>query len=549
VTTRIWHQAYPSNIAPHLEYPSATLHQLLALRAQSNPHRAALVYRQWSLDYAELAASVAALAAALQSMGVQKGDRVALYMPNCPPMVIGYFAVWQIGGVAVPVHPAYVAREFQQQVQDAGARVVICLDSLWERVAESAPASGLRHAIVARTDESATPSQAAPVAPDGVSVHRWSDLVVKSGVTPTPVAVAPDDTAALLYTGGTTGVPKGARLTHRNLVTNAVQIAAWLADLVEGEEIVLTALPLTHSYSLTMCMNQAVLRGYTQVLIPNARQLDDLLNAIDTHRATLFAGVPSLFQAINQHSGVRAGEYRLTSIKACISGAAPLPAEVQNEFQRITGGRLVEGYGLTEASPITHCNPLQGGRIGTIGLPLPDTDCRIVDADTETRVLGPEEEGVLCVSGPQVMAGYWGMPEETASVLRRDESGQMWLHTGDIAVMSRDGYFRLVDRKKDVIIAGGGLKVYPREIEDVLFQHPHVADAAVIGVPPGASDQRAKAFVVPRPGAEIDLSDLRAFCEERLAHYKVPKYFALRTSLPRSPVGKVLRRQLAEEER
>jgi long-chain acyl-CoA synthetase len=303
VTTRIWHQAYPSNIAPHLEYPSATLHQLLALRAQSNPHRAALVYRQWSLDYAELAASVAALAAALQSMGVQKGDRVALYMPNCPPMVIGYFAVWQIGGVAVPVHPAYVAREFQQQVQDAGARVVICLDSLWERVAESAPASGLRHAIVARADESAAPSQAAPVAPEGVSVHRWSDLMAVPGATPAPVAVAPDDTAALLYTGGTTGVPKGARLTHRNLVTNAVQIAAWLADLVEGEEIVLTALPLTHSYSLTMCMNQAVLRGYTQVLIPNARQLDDLLSAIDTHRATLFAGVPSLFQAINQHSG------------------------------------------------------------------------------------------------------------------------------------------------------------------------------------------------------------------------------------------------------
>ena len=549
MTTRIWHQAYPPNVAPRLEYPSTALHQLLATRAQSNPHRAALVYRQSSLTYAELAASVAALAASLQTMGVQKGDRVALYMPNCPQMVIGYFAVWQIGGVAVPVHPAYVAREFQQQVQDAGARVVICLDMLWERVADVAHASGLRHAIVSRADESAAPSQAAPAAAEGVVVHRWHDLVAKTGASPTPVAVAPDDTAALLYTGGTTGVPKGARLTHHNLVTNAVQIAAWLVDLVEGEETVLTALPLTHSYSLTMCMNQAVLRGYTQVLIPNARQLDDLLSAIDTHRATLFAGVPSLFQAINQHPGVRAGEYRLTSIKACISGAAPLPAEVQNEFQRITGGRLVEGYGLTEASPITHCNPLQGGRIGTIGLPLPDTDCRIVDADTETRVLGPEEEGVLCVSGPQVMAGYWGTPEETAGVLRRDESGRLWLHTGDIAVMSSDGYFRLVDRKKDVIVAGGGLKVYPREIEDVLFQHPLVADAAVIGVPPGGTDQRAKAFVVPRPGAEIDTSDLRAFCEERLAHYKVPKYFELRTSLPRSPVGKVLRRQLAEEER
>lgn len=553
MTSRIWHQEYPSNVAPHLEYPLVTLHDLLAMRARIHPDRPALIYGSRSIAYGELVAHVATLAAALQTSGLQKGDRVALYMPNCPQMVIGYFAAWQAGAVAVPIHPAYVAREFQQQVLDAGASMAICLDVLWDRVADVARAGGLRHVVVSRSEEWGAPpdsrqSGAVDVAAGDVELHQWHALVSQSGTVPIPVEVAPDDAAALLYTGGTTGIPKGARLTHRNLVTNAVQIAAWLADLVEGEETVLTALPLTHSYSLTMCMTQAVWRGYAQVLIPNARQIDQLLAAIDEHHATLFPGVPSLFQAINQHPGVQAGQYRLTSIKACISGAAPLPAEVQREFQRITGGRLVEGYGLTEAAPITHCNPLQGGRIGTIGLPLPDTDCRIVDADTETHVLGPEQEGVLCVSGPQVMAGYWGMPEETAGVLRRNEAGRQWLHTGDIAVMSRDGYFRLVDRKKDVIVAAGGFKVYPREIEDVLYQHPQVADAAVIGVPPGGSDQRAKAFVVPRAGAQVNQADLRAFCEQRLAHYKVPRYIELRTSLPRSPVGKVLRRRLVEEE-
>jgi long-chain acyl-CoA synthetase len=555
MTDRIWHQAYPPNVAAHLEYPPVTLHDLLAMRAERYPDKPALIFGSRSISYGELIMHVATLAAGLQALGLQPGGRVALYMPNCPQMVIAYFAVWQAGAVAVPISPAYVAREFEQQVLDAGASIAICPDVLWERVADVACAAGLRHMVVSRADELNVPvsvdlAETEAAASGGVKLHRWHELMsIAQGRTPAAVAVAPDDVAALLYTGGTTGVPKGARLTHLNLVTNAVQIAAWLADLVEGEEVVLTALPLTHSYSLTICMNQAVWRGYAQVLIPNARQIDQLLAAIDAHHTTLFPGVPSLFQAINQHPGVRAGQYRLSSIKACISGAAPLPAEVQHEFQRITGGRLVEGYGLTEAAPITHCNPLEGGRIGTIGLPLPDTDCRIVDADTETRVLGPEQEGVLCVSGPQVMAGYWGMPEETASVLRRDEDGRLWLHTGDIAVMSRDGYFRLVDRKKDVIIAGGGFKVYPREIEDVLIEHPQVADAAVIGVPPGGSDQRAKAFVVLRAGAEVDEAGLRAFCAERLAHYKVPRYIELRTSLPRNPVGKMLRRQLVEEER
>jgi long-chain acyl-CoA synthetase len=465
----------------------------------------------------------------------------------------------------VPVNFAYVAREFAHQVNNAGATIALCLETKWEQVRDVVATTGLRHVVLTNLDEFASQSfksfigagaqfasleRDKTASHDGIQVHRLQDLLRVDPAQVPRIQVLPEDVAALLYTGGTTGIPKGAQLTHRNLVINAVQIAVWLTSLTPGEETVLTALPLTHSYSLTMCMNQSVYRGYTQVLIANPRQLDDLLTAIDAHQVTLFPGVPTMFMAVNQHPGVRSGEYRLRSIKACISGAAPLPREVQQEFQRITGATLVEGYGLTEASPITHCNPLHnGGRIGTIGLPLPDTDCKIVDSETETRSLGPEQPGVLCVSGPQLMTGYWEMAEETAKVLRRDHMGKLWLHTGDIAVMDAEGYFRIVDRKKDTIIAAGGLKVYPREVEDVLYEHPRVLEAAVIGVPVGGTDQRVKAFVVLRPEAQADEEEIRAFCRERLAPYKVPKYIEFRTSLPKSPVGKVLRRHLVDEER
>jgi len=550
-----------------LDYPSVTLSDLLRDTSVRYPDKVALIFAQNTITYRELDALVNRVATALQSLGVRKGDRVALYMPNCPQMVIGYFAIWRAGGVAVPVNIAYVAREFAHQMNNAGATIAMCLDSKWEQVQDAATTTSLQHIVLTSLDELASRSfvsfvdtgagalslgQGEGATYNGIRVHRLRDLLSVDPARTLPavsVAVSPEDVAALLYTGGTTGLPKGAQLTHRNLITNAVQIAVWLTNLVPGEETVLTALPLTHSYSLTMCMNQSVYRGYTQVLIANPRQLDDILAAVDTHQVTLFPGVPSMFLAVNQHPKVRSGEYQLGSIKACISGAAPLPREVQQEFQQITGGVLVEGYGLTEASPITHCNPLHsGGRIGTIGLPLPDTDCKIVDSETETKTLEPKQPGVLCVSGPQLMAGYWMMAEETANVLRCDDTGKLWLHTGDIAVMSEDGYFRIVDRKKDTIVAAGGLKVYPREVEDVLYEHPHVLEAAVIGVPVGGTDQRVKAFIVLRPGEQADEEQIRSFCRERLAPYKVPKYVEFRTSLPKSPVGKVLRRQLAAEE-
>ena len=359
----------------------------------------------------------------------------------------------------------------------------------------------------------------------------------------------PSDLAVLMYTGGTTGTPKGAMLTHRNLVSNCRQAQAWSTGLVEAGEIMLTALPLTHSYAMTVCMNHSIDRGYTQVIIPDPRDITGLLKVIDRYRPTLVPGVPALYAALANHPAVQKRKYDLTSIKQCMSGAAGLPPEVQRRFQEVTGGRLVEGYGLSEASPVTHANPLATqDRIGTIGIPFPDTDCRIVDEETETRLLGPGERGVLCISGPQVMAGYWHRPDETAATLLADADGTVWLHTGDVAVMDEDGFFHIVDRKKDLILAGGGLNVYPREIEDVLYQHPAVAEAAVIGVPPHSPDQRVKAFVVLRPGAQATPEDIIEFCRGHLARFKVPKFVEFRDALPKTFVGKVLRRELAAEE-
>ena len=306
-------------------------------------------------------------------------------------------------------------------------------------------------------------------------------------------------------------------------------------------------LPLTHSYSITVSMNHSIMQGYTQLIIPDARDLVSVLKVIDAHRPTVFPGVPTLYAALSRHRHVASGKYDISSIDYCISGAAALPPEVQRHFQAVTGARLVEGYGLSEASPVTHCNPLgEADHIGSIGVPLPGTDACIVDEDAETELVPPGERGVLCVRGPQVMQGYWNMPEETALALRTHDDGQVWLHTGDVAVMDDTGLFRIVDRKKDMILAGGGFNVYPREIEDVLYEHPAVREAGVIGVPVGGQDQRVKAFVVV--DGEVEADELIEFCRERLARYKIPREIVFRDELPKTFVGKVLRRELMAEE-
>jgi long-chain acyl-CoA synthetase len=558
--TQPWHQHYDQDVPPTLSYPAIPVHELLNNTTAKFPDNTAIIFYDNKLTYHQLNTLVDKFAAGLQQLGLKKGDRVAVYMANCPQSVIAYYAILRAGGIVVPSNPLFVAREFEHQANDSGARIAICLSLLYPRVKQARPNTQLEHVIVTNVKEyfPGLLKVLFTLAKEKKDGHRvdisgdantywFQDILNSAPDKPTPVDIEPEATAVLMYTGGTTGVPKGAQLTQHNVVANAVQTATWMVGTTEGKDVIMTALPLTHSYAMTVCMNHAVYRGFAQILIPNPRELDRLLGAINKHRPSLAPGVPTLYMAINNYPDV--GKYDLKSIKACISGAAGLPPEVQEEFQRITGGKLVEGYGLSEATPVTHCNPIvSGGRIGTIGVPLPDTDCKIVDADTETETLGAAEPGVLCISGPQVMKGYWGMPTETANVLRQDETGKVWLHTGDVAEMSEDGYFRIVDRKKDMILAAGGYNVYPREIEDVLYEHPKVMEAAAIGVPVGGSDQRAKVFIVLRPGETATEEEILGFCNERLAKYKVPKSVEFREDLPKTMVGKILRRELMEEE-
>ena len=561
LASRPWLRHYDPGVPATLDYPSARLDQLLRRTADRYPDRSALLFFGQRTSYRALDRAVDRLAGGFRRLGLEPGERVALFMPNCPQLVASYYAAWRAACIAVPVNPRAAPSELTRQLADAGASAAVVLDRLWPGLGGSALPSTVRHLVVAdiaddlplvlrvgaRLGRRARRIQRP--APGGARVVSLGELAREPGGSAPPARDDLDEPAVLLYTGGTTGLPKAAVLTHRNLVANACQLGAWASTLDDGAEVMLSALPLVHGYAMTACMNVSVLRGWTQVLVPDPRDLGRLLAEIERQRVTVFPGVPSLYAAICSDQAVVTGRRDLHSIEACISGAAALPAGVQVEFEWLTGGRLVEGYGLSEASPATHCNTFGGGGpSGSIGLPLPDTDCRLVDVDTESRPVEPGSPGALCVSGPQVMAGYWQRPGDTAQALRRDESGRTWLHTGDIAEMSAEGYFRIVDRKKDVIVAAGGLKVYPNEIEDVLSTHPKVRQAAVIGVPVGGVDQRAKAFVVLRTGAQADPGEILAFLHARLASYKVPKVVEFRAELPLAFTGKVLRRVLAAQE-
>jgi len=570
---RVWHQHYDPNVPVSIEYPRQPVDQFLRQSAQQHPERTALIFggmAPWlgeqhrRLSYRELDALADRFAAGLQQQGLQKGDRVVLYMPNCPQYVIAYYGTLRAGGIVVPSNPLYVAREIEHQMKDAGATFAVVLSLLYKNVKQVRAHTALKQVIVTHIKEyfPGLLKTLFSLAKEKKEGHRvdisqdagavwFQDFLAAAPAKPQPVEITPEDTAVLMYTGGTTGVPKGAQLTHSNVVANALQSAAWLSGAGQsaGPEIMLTALPLTHSYSMTVCMNLSVFGGHTQIIIPNPRDIVHVLNAINIHRPTYFPGVPALYTTLSNHPDVKAGKYDLKSIKACISGAAGLPVEVQAQFQRITGGRLVEGFGLSETSPVALANPLgSGGRIGTIGVPISDTDVKIMDPETEEVELGPNQPGVICIRGPQVMKGYWNMPKETADCLRQHADGQVWLHTGDIAQMSEDGYFRIVDRKKDMILASGGFNVYPRDIEERLYEHPKVLEAVAIGVPVDSDNQRAKVFVVLKPGQTVTAEEIIAWCKEGLAPYKVPKFVEFRTELPKTMVGKILRRQLMEEE-
>lgn len=571
--SKVWHQHYDPGVPPSIDYPPYPVDYFLRQTAQKFPDKTALIFggmapllgeQHSTMSYRLLDALADRFAVGLQQAGLQKGDRVALYLPNCPQYVIAYYGTLRAGGIVVPCNPLYVAREIEHQLNDSGTTFAVALSMLYKNVAQIRAHTPLKQVIVTNIKEyfPGLLKSLFTLAKEKKDGHRvdisgeantswFQDFLAPVSAQLQPVDITPEDTAVLMYTGGTTGVPKGAQLTHRNVVANAMQSAAWLSSVTAGEatEVMMTALPLTHSYSMTVSMNLSVFYGHTQIIIPNPRDFKHLLSAINIHRPTLLPGVPTLYTAINNHADVKSGKVDVKSIKACISGAAGLPVEVQQEFQRITGGKLVEGYGLSESSPVALANPLSsGGRIGAIGLPISDTDVKIVDLETEEQALGSNQPGILCIHGPQVMKGYWGMPTETANTLRQHGDGKTWLHTGDVAEMSQDGYFKLVDRKKEMILAAGGLNVYPRDIEERLYENPKVLEAAAIGVPVDSNNQRAKVFVVLKKGETATAEEIIEWCRAGLAKFKVPKYVEFRDELPKTMVGKILRRELMEQE-
>jgi long-chain acyl-CoA synthetase len=549
-----WLDSYPPGVPEHVQVPQENLARLLADAARDYPHAPAFHFEGRTTSYAELAEQAWRFAGALAGLGVTKGTRVGLILPNSPQVIVAFFATLRLGGVVVLNNPLYTERELEHQLGDAGVEVLVCLDLLYERVKPLRQRLGIREVIVtSMLDElpvlkrvlapytrrgreaSATVSKDEPV-------QRWRELLRRVDEKPREAGVDPSSDLALLqYTGGTTGVAKGVMLSHANLSANVEQVRAWFPDADPGHEVMMAVLPFFHVYGLTVCLLLGVRLRAALVLLPRF-DLSAVVASIDRLRPTLFPGVPSMYVAIN--NAVADGGHDLSSIKACLSGAAPLPLEVAERFERFSGGRLVEGYGLSESSPVALANPIYGKRkAGTIGMPLPDTLASVVDPDDPSRALPPGQSGELALRGPQVMLGYWNRPEETAQVLRDG-----WLLTGDMAVMDDEGYFTIVDRKKDLIIAGG-YNIYPREVEEVLYQHPKIQEACVAGVPDQYRGETVKAFVVLRPGERATSEEIREFAKGRLAAYKVPRSVEFRDELPKTLVGKVLRRALVEEER
>ncbi|RLC73601.1 MAG: long-chain fatty acid--CoA ligase [Chloroflexi bacterium] len=556
VVEKPWLKHYEEGVPATIDYPDTVMPKILADTARKFPDQVATIFKGGRLTYRELNELVDKFTAGLQKLGVKKGDRVAIHLPNCPQFLISYYAILRAGGIVVPCNPMYVAREMEHQLNDSGAEVIITLSAFYPLIKQIRDETKLRHVIVAKIKtyfpgllkllftllKEKKDGHVVDISGDA-NTYWFQDVLDSAPAKPAPVDLAWDDTAVLMYTGGTTGISKGAQLTHKNILVNAVQCKHWLKT-AETAETILTTLPLFHSYGMTTCMNHGVYTASTLLLVPNPRDLKDVLETINKYHPTIYPGVPAMYVAINNDPGVLAGKYDVRSIRACVSGAAGLPVEVQRKFEEITGGKLVEGYGLSEASPVTHANPIQGeNRVGTIGLPWPDTEAVIMDLDTGEKILPPGEVGELCIRGPQVMKGYWNMPTETANALRGG-----WLHTGDIAVMDEDGYFKIVDRKKDMILGTGGFNIYPREIEDVLYEHPKVKEVAAVGIPVGEKGERPKVYIVLKEGETATEEEIIQFCRENLAPYKVPKFVEFRDELPKTMVGKILRRVLLEEE-
>ncbi|MEM2103407.1 MAG: long-chain fatty acid--CoA ligase [Candidatus Bathyarchaeia archaeon] len=550
---RPWYSSWPPNVRKHIDYPEVPLYELLRNSARKYPDNTALIYFDRKITYKSLNMLSDRFANALTDLKVKKGDRVAVCLPNVPQFVIAYYGVLKAGAVVTCISPLCKEREVKHQLNDSEAETIVVLDVLYPVVEKVWSETKLRNVIVAGLKDYMPRFKAyfgslLGKIPSGKvrhkpNVYMFETLVAKYTAKPPAVEVNPvEDLAALQYTGGTTGTVKAAMLTHMNLVSNAVMCKEWLQP-EEAKETVLAALPLFHIYGMTTSMNAPIYFAGRIVLLPRFN-LAEVFQTVQKYRVTVFCGVPTMYAVFLTHPDLK--KYDISSIKFCISGAAPLPPEVQKRFMEVTGGVLVEGYGLTEASPITHCNPLDRTmrtvKVGSIGFPWPDTDAKIVDLETGTRQLSPGETGELVVKGPQVMKGYWKMPEETVEVLRGG-----WLYTGDIGKMDEDGYFYITDRKKD-LIKYKGYSVYPRELEDVLYMHPAVKLCSVVGKPDFLAGEIPKAFVVLKEDAAVTEEELMNFVNEKVAAYKAVRELEFRSELPVNVVGKVLRRVLRDEE-
>lgn len=551
-TSRPWLEHYPEGISVDITYDEKPLYQYLLDSGEQHKKMKALYFQGKEMNYGELVSETKKMAEYLQQTGLKKGDRVAIMLPNCPQAVIMYYAAMLAGGIVVQVNPLYTERELQYQLVDSGSTYIVCLDILFPRVSKVKAETDLKHVIVTKIAEylpfpknliypfiqkrqykisvKVTPTE---------DTHVWKSIIHHGNENYQPIDVDPTkDLALLQYTGGTTGKPKGVMLTHYNLVSNVQMCSAWMYKLEKNTETILGVLPFFHVYGMTTVMNLSIMIGANIILLPKF-DAKEVLKTIDKLKPTVFPGAPTIYIGLLNHPDIN--KYDLSSVKACISGSAALPLEVQQQFEEVTSGRLVEGYGLTETSPVTHANFIWDKRInGSIGVPWPNTDSKIVKIGTlEELKIG--EVGEIAVRGPQVMKGYWNNEEATKRTLL-DE----WILTGDLGYMDEDGYFYVVDRKSDMIIAGG-FNVYPREVEETLYEFPGVQEAAVIGIPDKYRGETVKAVIVTKGGNKLDEKALEAHCRKNLASYKIPRKYEYRTELPKTIIGKVLKRELIEE--
>ncbi len=556
----LWTNNYDEGVPTHIDYPKKPLFHFLEDGAAKHPDKTCTIFKGATISYKEMNDLSDTLAGALADLGVKKGDRVGIFMPNTPQFVMAYFGVLKAGGVVVASNPLYTPSEIAHQANDAGIEVMLVMSNFYKTVKKAQPDTKIKTVVVTNLKETlpALTRVLFTLAVEKKGGHRiegglpesdlWmKDLLAKYTPADRPkLDIGPDDSCLFQYSGGTTGVPKAAVALHRNIVANSLQIKNWMTNIDSDGEVVLMAIPLFHVYGMVAGMNFGLATGSSLVMVPNPRDLKDVLENISKHKASIFPAVPTLYNAINNHPDVLAGKYDLTSIKACISGSAPLMRETKDKFEELTGGRVFEGYGLSEAPTATHCNPMLGkNKTGSIGMPLPDVDCRIISLDDGETEMEIGEIGEIIVKGPQVMHGYHNMPTETANALR-EWNGGTWLYTGDIARVDEEGYFYIVDRKKE-LMKPGGFQVWPREVEEAISDHPKVLEVGVAGIPDPYRGETVKAWVVVKPGETLTEKEVRDFAKTKLAKYKVPTHVEFRDELPKTTVGKILRRELVRQ--